>query len=67
MKVVFVGECQSRDIVVAGGVIRAERDVPVDVPDVVGRSLLEQDVFTTPNPPKPPKPARAAKKIQEKN
>lgn len=56
MKIVFVGESDARDIVVPGGAIHAVKGVPVDVPDDVAQSLLEQDIY---------QPAKAAK--QEKN
>lgn len=56
MLIVFVGESDARNIVIPGGLILAEKGVPVDVPDDVALSLLEQDIY---------QPAKAAK--QEKN
>lgn len=45
MKVVFVGESDSRDIVIPGGAVRAVKGEPIDVPDDVAQSLLEQPTF----------------------
>lgn len=44
-KVVFVGESSARDVVVPNGSVRAVRGEPVEVPDDVAKSLLEQDVW----------------------
>lgn len=52
MKVVYVGESPSRIIIAPGGGILAVRDEPVDVPDDIARSLLEQDVFVAAKAPK---------------
>jgi hypothetical protein len=45
MKIVYVGPSPSVDVGIPGGCIRAVHGTPVDVPDVLGKSLLEQDVF----------------------
>lgn len=57
-KVVFVGESDSRDIVVPGGAIRAVRGEPVEVPAALAKSLLEQSIF---------EPAPTGKTKQEKS
>ena len=44
-KIVFVGESSARDIVVPGGAIHAVKGEPVDVPDDIAKSLLEQDIY----------------------
>lgn len=46
MKVVFVGESPSRVLTVAGRQVEAVNGVPIDVPEDIARSLLEQDVWT---------------------
>lgn len=56
MQIVYIGRHASVLIPVAGVV--AERDVPVDVPDEIGTSLLEQvGKFAA--------PAKAGKKSEE--
>lgn len=45
MKVVFVGESPSRVLTVEGRQVEAVNGVPIDVPDDLGRSLLDQDVW----------------------
>ena len=54
MKLIYKGEAPARDIVVPGGVIPCERGVPFDVPDDLGKSLLDQDIFE-PAPAEKPK------------
>lgn len=44
-KIVFVGESPARDIAVPGGFVTAVKGEPVDVPDDVALSLLEQDIY----------------------
>lgn len=56
-KIVYVGEAPSTDIVVPGGAVRAVKGEPVDVPEAVAKSLLEQTTF---------EPAPAGKTKQEK-
>lgn len=45
MKVVFVGESPSRVLTVAGRQVEAVNGVPIDVPEDVARSLLEQETW----------------------
>lgn len=45
MKVKFVGESPSRVLTVNGNQTVAPYGVPIDVPEDVARSLLEQDVW----------------------
>lgn len=52
MLIVFVGESAGRNIVVPGGMIVADRNVPVEVPDDLGKSLLEQSVWEAAKPAK---------------
>ena len=46
MKVTYVGPSPAVDIIIPGGAIRAEKNIPVDVPDALAKSLLDQDTFT---------------------
>ena len=45
MKVKFVGESPARVLMVGGQQVVAPHGVPIDVPEDVARSLLEQDVW----------------------
>lgn len=53
MKVVFVGESPSRVMTVGGQTVVAVHGVPIDLPDDVARSLLEQETWIA--APKRPK------------
>ena len=46
MKITYIGPSPAVDIAIEGGAIRATNGEPVEVPDDLGRSLLEQDTFT---------------------
>lgn len=50
MKVTYVGPSPAVDIIIPGGAIRADKNIPVDVPDDLAKSLLEQDTFTSSKP-----------------
>jgi len=52
MLIVFVGESAGRNIVIPGGMIVAVKDVPVEVPDAIGKSLLEQSIWEAAKPAK---------------
>ena len=57
MKIVFVGKSDARDIPLPdGGWVHAVKGEPVDVPDAVGKSLLEQDIY---------EPAKAVSKKEQ--
>ena len=56
MRIVFVGESPSREINVPGGFITAVKGEPVDVPDDIAASLLEQDIY---------EPAKAVSKKEQ--
>jgi PDZ domain-containing secreted protein len=45
VKVKFVGESPARTLLVEGQTVLAVNGVPIDVPEDVARSLLEQDVW----------------------
>jgi hypothetical protein len=45
MRLIYTGEAPARTIVIPGGVIPCERGVPFDVPDDIGESLLDQDIY----------------------
>lgn len=45
MKVKFVGESPARILMVGGQQVVAPHGVPIDVPEDVARSLLEQNVW----------------------
>lgn len=45
MRIMFVGESPGRVVLVGGTQVHAEHSVPVDLPEDVARSLLEQDVW----------------------
>lgn len=64
MRIVFVGESDSRNIVIPGGLIPAIKGIPVDVPDEVAKSLLEQDIYE-PAPADNPEPAPAVDPQEE--
>ena len=56
MRIVFVGESPAREINVPGGFITAVKGEPVDVPDDIAASLLEQDIY---------EPAKAVSKKEQ--
>lgn len=57
-RVVYVGKSDA--VQLADGT-ECRRNVPVEVPDALAASLLEQDTWTTPATPKPSKPAEPEK------